>query len=92
MSAALMAQPGLHSTAMAISVKVEVKGRNRKRKKNTMAGGKNTMAGGACATTTAHLQVERWTGPSGYNQTQSVSFTAQDFAAMDETDDYYYEF
>ena len=50
------------------------------------------MAGRACATTTAHLQVERWTGPSGYNQTQSVSFTAQDFAAMDETDDYYYEF
>ena len=46
-----MAQPGLHSTATAVSTKAKVKGQNRKRKKSTMAGGaKSTMAGGACAT------------------------------------------
>ena len=43
MSAALMAQPGLHSMAMAVSMKAKVRGKNRKRKKST-------MAGGACAT------------------------------------------
>ena len=43
MSAVLMAQPGLHSMATAVSTKVKVKGKHRKRKKNT-------MAGGACAT------------------------------------------
>ena len=37
MSAALTAQPGLHSTATAVSTKAKVRGRNR-------------MAGGACAT------------------------------------------
>ena len=41
MSAALTAQPGLYSTATAVSTKV--KGTNRKRKKSA-------MAGGACAT------------------------------------------
>ena len=43
MSAALTAQPGVHRTAMAVSMKAKVKGKNRKRKKST-------MAGGACAT------------------------------------------
>ena len=43
MSAALTAQPGLHSTATAVSPKAKVKGKNKKRKKST-------MAGGACAT------------------------------------------
>ena len=38
-----MAQPGLYSTAAAISTKAKVKGKNKKRKKST-------MAGGACAT------------------------------------------
>ena len=45
MSAALTAQPGLYSTATAVSTKAKVRGRNKKRKKNT-------MAGGACATVT----------------------------------------
>ena len=39
-----MAQPGLHSTAMAVSTKAKVKGMNTKRKKSTM------VADGACAT------------------------------------------
>ena len=43
MSAALTAQPGLHSTATAISMKAKVMGKNRKRKKST-------MTGEACAT------------------------------------------
>ena len=43
MSAALTAQPGLHSTATAVSAKAKVNGKNKKRKKST-------MAGGACAT------------------------------------------
>ena len=34
-----MAQPGLYSTAMAVSTKAKNKGKNRKRKKSTMAGG-----------------------------------------------------
>ena len=34
-----MAQPGLNSTATAVSTKAKVKGRNKKRKKSTMAGG-----------------------------------------------------
>ena len=38
-----MAQPGLHSTATAVSTKAKVSGKNKKRKKST-------MAGGACAT------------------------------------------
>ena len=38
-----MAQPGLHSMAMAISTKEKKRGSKRKRKKST-------MAGGACAT------------------------------------------
>ena len=38
MSAALTAQPGLYSTAMAVSEKAKNKGKNRKRKKSTMAG------------------------------------------------------
>ena len=38
-----MAQPGLISTAMAVSTKAKNKGKKRKRKKST-------MAGGACAT------------------------------------------
>ena len=40
-----MAQPGLHSTATAVSMKVKVNGKNKKRKKST-------MAGRACATPT----------------------------------------
>ena len=51
MSAALTAQPGLHSTATAVSMKAKVNGKNRKRKKSTMVGGAcATLAGGACAT------------------------------------------
>ena len=46
MSAALMAQPGLHSMATAVSAKVKVKGKNRKRKKSTMAGGACATGGG----------------------------------------------
>ena len=38
-----MAQPGLHSTTTAVSMKAKDKGKNRKRKKST-------MVGGACAT------------------------------------------
>ena len=34
-----MAQPGLHSMMMAISMKDKKMGRKRKRKKSTMAGG-----------------------------------------------------
>ena len=45
MSAALTAQPGLHSMAMVISMKAKKRGRKRKRKKST-------MVGGACATVT----------------------------------------
>ena len=38
MSAALTAQPGLHSTAMAVSMKANVKDKNRKRKKEYHGG------------------------------------------------------
>ena len=54
MSAALTAQPGLHSTAMAVSMKAKVKGKDKKRKRKE----KNTMAGRACATTGVLLQYE----------------------------------
>ena len=52
MSAALMAQPGLHSMATAVSTKAKVNGKNRKRKKST-------MAGEACATHGVYLEVIR---------------------------------
>ena len=51
MSAALTAQPGLHSMATAVSTNAKVNGRNKKRKKNT-------MAGGACATGMAQEESE----------------------------------
>ena len=42
MSAALMAQPGLHRMATAVSKRAKSKGKKEKEK--------STMAGGACAT------------------------------------------
>ena len=58
MSAALMAQPGLHRTATAISTKAKVRGRNKTRKKST-------MTGGACATVTVFKVVGEITTETG---------------------------
>ena len=53
-----MAQPGLHSTAMAISMKDKKRGRKRKRNKST-------MAGGVCATGGSVILMEGGTEVSG---------------------------
>ena len=76
MSAALTAQPGLHSTATAVSTKAKVNGKNKKRKKSTMAGkacatvcmvkswidiGLTQDTIGSCATTGGILKIEgKW--------------------------------
>ena len=73
MSAALMAQPSLYRTAMAISTKAKRKGKNRKRKKNT-------MAGGACATAFSLEVCEDITGGAvgarGLGPVVGMGFTA----------------
>ena len=51
MSAALMAQPGLHSAMYMVRRKAAKSGAKRKRKKNT-------MVGEACATGTAVAQID----------------------------------
>ena len=56
MSAVLAAQPGLHSMAMAVSMKVKKRGKKRKRKKST-------MVGRACATQGIQHKKSQGTSP-----------------------------